>query len=109
MSSNQAPTHVLIHRYTPGTGPQEGTEELDAEMQVWASIDQELRSRGQLAVGWALRQATHTLGTAEATSGTQEIFAVHAMSVGSDAEAEKIAAQMPHLDYGSTEIHPVMS
>lgn len=103
------PTHVLLHRYTPGTGPQEGTSELDAEMEIWARIDRELRSSGQLINGWALRDAAATLGTRSQPAGDQIVFAVHAIAAESDAEAEQIAAAMPHLAYGSTEVHPVMS
>lgn len=109
------PTHILIHRYTPGTGPQEGTPELDAEMEIWERIDRELRASGQLVSGWALREAVLTLGRPDEphapdhTTGSQIVFAVHAITAGSDAEAEQIAASMPHLSYGSTQVHPVMS
>lgn len=109
MSTQSTPTHLLIHRYTPGTGPQEGTPEWDAEMKEWARIDQELRASGQLTAGWALHEASSSLGAAESSSGTQVIFAVHAVVAESESEAERIAARMPHLGYGSTEIHPVMS
>ncbi|NLS08503.1 hypothetical protein HGQ17_00470 [Nesterenkonia sp. MY13] len=103
-----SPTHVLIHRYTPGTGPQEGTAELDAEMRIWAQIDKELREAGQLVEGWALNEATAALGVTEAHTGSQVVFAVHAIAVGSDAEARQLAARMPHLAYGSTTVHPRM-
>lgn len=102
------PTHLLVHRYTPGTGPQEGTPELDAEMKVWAQIDADLRKAGQLVEGWALNTATATLGATESNSGTQVTFAVHAITVDSDDDAKQVAAHMPHLSYGSTTIHPLM-
>lgn len=103
-----APTHLLVHRYTPGTGPQEGTAELEAEMKVWAQIDAELRQAGHLVEGWALNQATAVLGSTAAESGSQEVFAVHAIAVDSDDAAEQLAARMPHLPYGSTSVHPLM-
>lgn len=103
------PTHVLVHRYTPGTGPQEGTPELDAEMKVWAQIDADLRQAGQLVEGWALSTAAATLGNTDSESSTQVTFAVHAIAVDSDEEAEQVAARMPHLSYGSTAVHPRMS
>lgn len=103
------PTHVLVHRYTPGTGPQEGTTELDAEMRVWAEIDAELRRAGQLVEGWALSDATASLGNTGTEASSQVVFALHAVAVDSDEAAQQLAARMPHLDYGSTTVHPVMS
>lgn len=103
-----APTHILIHHYTPGTGPQEGTPEMDSEMKVWAQIDADLRAAGQLIEGWALNTPSVTLGVAEQQTGTQVSFAVHAIAVEDDAAAEALARRMPHLDYGSTTIHPRM-
>ncbi|GAB3044152.1 hypothetical protein [Sediminivirga luteola] len=102
------PTHALVHRYAPGTGPQEGTAELDAEMKIWAQIDSDLRSSGQLVEAWALNSATAALGTAADDAGSQVVFAVHAIAVESDAAAQQIAAGMPHLGYGSTTVHPLM-
>lgn len=102
------PTHILIHRFTPGTGPQEGTAELEAEMQAWAAIDADLRTSGQLVEGWALNDATASLGITEPESGSQMVFAVHALSVDSGDDAEQIASRMPHLSYGSTTVHPLM-
>lgn len=99
------PTHALVHRYTPGTGPQEGTAELDAEMKIWAQIDAELRASGQLVEAWALNSATAVLGD---DAGSQVVFAVHGIAVESDEAAQQIAARMPHLGYGSTTVHPLM-
>lgn len=102
------PTHILIHHYTPGTGPQEGSPEMDSEMRTWAQIDAALRAAGQLVEGWALNTTPVTIGTAEQQTGTQVSFAVHAIAVEDDAAAEALARRMPHLDYGSTTIHPRM-
>lgn len=102
------PSHILIHRHTPGTGPQEGTPELDAEMKTWEKIDSDLRAAGQLVEGWALNSATHTIGVIEEQSSSQVSFAVHALVVEDDDAAERIAHRMPHLNYGSTAIHPLM-
>lgn len=102
------PTHVLVHHHTPGTGPQEGTAELEAEMKVWAQIDAELREAGQLIEGWALSDPTAALGSTEAAANSKVVFAVHAVAVESDDAAEQLAARMPHLDYGFTTVHPLM-
>jgi|SRR5690625_2049990 len=100
-------THLLIHRYIPGTGPQEGTAELAAEMKVWEELDREFRQSGELLGSYALQDASAAFGQ---RFGPHEeiVFAVHALAVGSQAEAEEIAARMPHLSYGSTEVRPLM-
>lgn len=101
------PTHLLIHSYTPGTGPQDGTPELESEMQIWAEIDAELRQSGQLVEGWALNTAHLRLGQADEASGTQAVFAVHALAADDDS-AHAIAQRMPHLGYGCTTVHRLM-
>lgn len=108
MSTASTPSHILVHRYTPGTGPQEGSPELEAEMEVWDRIDKELRSTGQLVSGWALSDPSTTIGKPAEPTTSQTIFAIHALSAASDTEAESIAARMPHLEYGSTEIRKLM-
>ncbi len=108
MSTTSTPSHILIHRYLPGTGPQEGSTELEAEMGVWERVDKELRRTGQLVSGWALSSPSTTVGTPAELPSSETIFAVHALAVASDAEAESIAARMPHLEYGSTEIRKLM-
>lgn len=102
------PTHLLIHCYTPGTGPQEGTPELESEMETWAQIDAELRRSGQLVEGWALHPPHLQLGQKEEDSGTQVAFAVHALAADDDGAAQAIAQRMPHLSYGSTTVHRLM-
>lgn len=102
------PSHILIHHYTPGTGPQEGTPELDAEMKIWEKIDADMRAAGQLVEGWALNTTPVTIGNAEEQPVNQVSFAVHAVKVDDDAAAETLARGMPHLSYGSTTIHPLM-
>ena len=102
------PTHLLIHCYTPGTGPQEGTPELESEMETWAQIDAELRRSGQLVEGWALHPPHLQLGQKEEDSGTQVAFAVHALAADDDGAAQAIARRMPNLSYGSTTVHRLM-
>ncbi|GAA1172076.1 YciI family protein [Nesterenkonia xinjiangensis] len=111
-------THLLIHRFVPGTGPQEGTEELHEEMQAWEALDTELRRSGHLVAGYALGEQTVRLGAgtddvAEAPDpqkpqGRSIVFAVHVIAAADEAEAHAIAERMPHLEYGSTEVRPMM-
>lgn len=100
-------THLLIHRFVPGTGPAEGTPELDAEMHRWEQLDAELRESGILVGAYALDAPTAVLGTRLPAEET--VFAVHAITARSDAEAGQLAARMPHLDYGSVEVRPLMA
>ncbi|OSM43529.1 YciI family protein [Nesterenkonia sp. PF2B19] len=112
-------THLLIHRFVPDTGPQEGTTELDDEMSAWEALDTELREAGQLVAAYALQEQTVRFGAgtdevsettdAEAPEGRSIVFAVHAVAAADDAEAHAIAEKMPHLEYGSTEVRPLMT
>lgn len=102
-----SPTHLLIHRYIPGTGPQEGTAELEAEMRVWAELDREFRHNGVLLGSYALQDASTEFGQRFAQH-EEVVFAVHAVVAESRTAAEEIASRMPHLDYGSTEVRPLM-
>lgn len=108
MSTPRNPSHILIHRYTPGTGPQEGTPELEAEMREWADIDEELRRTGQLVSGWALNDHLRTVGSPAGPPPAETIFAIHVLDVNDDAEADRIASRMPHVSYGSTEVRRPM-
>lgn len=103
----QPATHLLIHRYIPGTGPQEGTAELEAEMRVWQQIDQDLRRAGVLVSAYAVADSSHTLGQS-LSQRDDMVFAVHAVVADSQAAAEQVAERMPHLGYGSTEVRPLM-
>lgn len=117
--THHTPTHLLIHRYVPGTGPQEGTPELEDEMRAWDALDTELREHGHLVAGYALQEHTVRLGAgtdevaetsdAEDPGGRSIIFAVHAVAAADEAEAHGIAERMPHLEYGSTEVRPLMA
>ncbi|RLV55690.1 hypothetical protein D9V41_09495 [Aeromicrobium phragmitis] len=102
------PTHVLLHRYTPGSGPAEGTAEHDAEMRQWAQVDEDLLTKGALVAGFALDGPGKQLGATQ-TPGDDMVFAVHVIAAASDAEAEQIASRMPHVGYGSVEVRPLMA
>ncbi|GAA3280101.1 YciI family protein [Nesterenkonia halobia] len=112
------PTHLLIHRFVPGTGPAEDGDEQREEMRAWQDLDAELRAEGTLVAGWALDESTVHLGAmsehdadaadAETAEDRSIIFAVHAVAAEDEAAAHAVAERMPHLHYGSTEVRPVM-
>lgn len=104
-------THLLIHRYRPGTGPQPPSQEFDEEMLQWEALDTRLKSEGILISSFALqdRGILHTTDSNLVLDTEAEIiFAVHAIKVGDEHEAQEIAHLMPHLDYGNVEIRPLM-
>ncbi|WP_010523712.1 YciI family protein [Nesterenkonia sp. F] len=112
------PTHLLIHRFVPGTGPAEDSDEHGEEMRAWQDLDAELHADGTLVEGWALTESTVHLGAlaehdadaadAETAEDRSIIFAVHAVAVEDEAAAHAVAERMPHLQHGSTEIRPIM-
>lgn len=106
-------THVLIHRLTPGVGPQPGTPEHDAEMREWQRIDGELRNSGVLVDAFALQdlgsRVTGDTSSAIDASDGELVFAVHAIAATDDAHAQAVARQMPSASYGSIEVRPVMA
>jgi hypothetical protein len=110
--------YMLLLRHAPDTGPQEGTPELDAEMQVWGAIMDEMKANGSLiyACGLAPDDAATTLrapkGERTLTDGpyaeTKEIlFSTIIVDVPDLDAAVELAAKMPNSDYGSVEIRPL--
>jgi hypothetical protein len=110
--------YMLLLRHAPDTGPQEGTPELDAEMQVWGAIMDEMKANGSLiyACGLAPDDSATTLrapkGERTLTDGpyaeTKEIlFSTIIVDVPDLDAAVELAAKMPNSDYGSVEIRPL--
>jgi hypothetical protein len=110
--------YMLLLRHAPDTGPQEGTPELDAEMQVWGTIMDELSSDGRLvyACGLALDDAATTLrapkGERTLTDGPyaetkENLFSAVIVNVADLDAAVDLAAKMPNAEYGSVEIRPL--
>jgi hypothetical protein len=110
--------YMLLLRHAPGTGPQEGTPELDAEMKVWGTILDEMKAKGELihACGLEADDAATTLrapgGERTLTDGpyaeTKEILFSTIIADVSDLDAAiELAAKMPNADYGSVEIRPL--
>ena len=110
--------YMLLLRYPAGTGPQEGTPELDAEMVRWGQVHTELESSGALvtAMGLESDDAATTVrapgGERAITDGpyaeTKEIlFSFFVIDVADLDEAIEWAAKMPNAEYGSVEIRPL--
>lgn len=104
-------THLLIHRYRPGTGPQPGTPEHDEEMRRWGELDDRLRREGVIVGAFALQDRGELVTVDSAIPWKAEgeiVFAVHAIAVDDDRSAAEIAQAMPTKDYGAVEIRPLM-
>lgn len=104
-------THLLIHRYLPGTGPQPPSEEFDAEMLQWESLDTALKADDILISSFAVQDRGMICSldsTNKLDTDAEIIFAVHAIKVAGEQQAQEIARRMPHLSYGSVEIRPLM-
>lgn len=109
------PSHILIHHFLPGRGPQAGTPEHDEEMRQWEAIHQELSDRGTLVAGFAyeLEGATladgqvHPVAITDLESG-EVSFAVHVIAVADDQAAADVARGMPTANYGRVEIRRIM-
>lgn len=85
-------------------------------MRHWAALDSSFRGDGILVAAYAVevgRAGASSDGAAglvaEGSSAEEPVFAVHAIAVSTDGDAKEIAARMPHLDDGVTEIRPVAS
>lgn len=105
------PTHLLVHRYTPGTGPQPGTPGHDDEMRQWAELDARLRADGILIGAFAVQDRGAEV-TREAVATWQArgdiVFAIHAVAADGDDDAAAIARAMPTAAYGAIEVRPLM-
>ena len=110
--------YMLLLRHDPGVGPQEGTPELDAEMQVWGQIMGDIKADGSLIYAAGL-DAEDTATTLRAPKGERTItdgpyaetkeslFSFIVVNVADLDAAIELAAKMPNSDYGSVEIRPL--
>jgi hypothetical protein len=109
--------YLLMLRFPPGQGPQEGTPEFDAEMARWGQVNEELRSAGVVVgVSGLHLDATTTVrapaGELTVSDGpyaeTKEtLFSFYILDVEDLDAATAWAAKMPSAAYGSVEIHPM--
>lgn len=104
-------THLLIHRYEPGAGPQPGTPEHEEEMRQWADVDTRLREDGVIVAAYALQDRGNLVRRdteSEPRADGEIIFAAHAVIAQTDEAAREIARLMPTIGYGAVEVRPLM-
>jgi hypothetical protein len=111
--------YMLLLTFEPGTGPQEGTPEHDAEMARWGALNDEMKRAGVyvLASGLQLPDSATTLrahdGDPVLTDGpyaeTKEVlFSFYVIDVADLDTAAEWAAKTPVAEYGSVEIRPTV-
>jgi hypothetical protein len=112
-------TYTLLLYWEPGTGPAEGTPELEAEFERWDAVTEQMRAAGILIANEALnfRETAVTISGADgavkrrdgdALGAPDTLFGFYVLDVDNEDEALRWAERMPHLDYGSVEIRPSM-
>lgn len=104
-------THLLLHRYRTGDGPQPGTPEHDDEMHRWAELDERFRSEGVIVGSFALQDLGSLVVSGSASRWQPEgeiVFAAHAIRAADNAAAAAIASKMPTAGYGVVEVRPLM-
>ncbi len=110
--------YMLLLRYVPGVGPDEGTPEHDAEMAQWGALMGELAEAGvMVGVNGLDDESTATTvrisdGERILTDGpfaeTKEaFFSYYILDVADLDAAVEWAAKMPCAAYGSVEIRPL--
>lgn len=110
--------YMLLLRTNPDNEPQEGSPELEAEMQRWGALTAELQESGVLIAGMGL-DGESTATTLRAPAGervltdgpfaeTKELlFSFYVIDVADLDAAVGWAAKMPNAAYGSVEIRPL--
>ena len=110
--------YMLLLRFPPGGGPQEATPELDAEMQAWGKLNEDMTAAG-VVLAMAGLEPDDAATTVRAPGGervltdgpyaeTKEIlFSYYVIDVADLDAAVDWAARMPVADYGSVEIRPL--
>jgi hypothetical protein len=110
--------YLLMLRFPPGDGPQEGTPGFDDEMRRWGEIKDELKQAGALVGVSGLRlDATTTVrardGELTVTDGPyaeakEILFTFFIIDVPDLDAATEWASKMPAAHYGSIEIQPMV-
>ena len=110
--------YILLLRTDPTLAPAEGSDELNAEMQQWGALYEELAAAGALVTGTGLESedAATTVrtrsGEAIITDGpfaeTKEMFFSFFVLNADDLDgALAWAKKMPNAKYGSVEVRPL--
>ena len=110
--------YLLMLRFPPGQGPQEGTPEFDEEMRRWGEIKDELKRAGAYVGASGLHlDATTTVrsrgGELTVTDGpyaeTKEaLTGYYVLECADLEEAVKIASMIPAAWDGAVEVRPVI-
>jgi hypothetical protein len=110
--------YMLKLTFRQGEGPQEGTPEFDAEMDVWGAIKADMKKAGAFVAASGLEfDAATTVRTSRGdvtvTDGpyaeTKEVlFSFFVIEVPDLDAATAWAAKMPAAEYGSVEITPTI-
>jgi hypothetical protein len=110
--------YMMLLTYRDGEGPQEGTPEYDAEMNVWGEINAELRASGRLVAASGLQTDHATTvrapdGNVTVSDGpfaeTKEIlFSFYVVDVEDLDAAIELASRLPAVRYGSVDIRPTV-
>jgi hypothetical protein len=110
--------YMLLLRYVPGAGPEEGTPEYDAEMAQWGQLTGELAESGALIACHGLDEES-TATTVRAPKGEriltdgpfaetkESFFSYYVLDVPDLDAAIDWAAKMPCVSYGSVEVRPL--
>jgi hypothetical protein len=110
--------YMMLLSHPPGSGPQEGTPEFDAEMKRWGEIIEESKRAGVYVAASGLQvDAVTTVRTPgdklAVTDGPyaeakEILFSFYIVDVPDLDAATEWAAKMPSSEYGSTEIWPMI-
>jgi hypothetical protein len=110
--------YMLLLRFEPGAGPEEGTPEFAEEMATWGRLNQEMENAGVLisAAGLEPDEAATTVRTREGgrvvTDGPfaeakEILFSYYVINVADLDAAIEWAEKMPATGYGSVEVRPL--
>ena len=110
--------YMLLLRYTPGVGPEEGTPEFDAEMAQWGELTRDLTESGALVAvhGLDTEETATTVRIADGevivTDGPfaetkESFFSYYLIDVADLDAALGWAKRMPCAAYGSVEVRPL--
>jgi hypothetical protein len=110
--------YMLLLRFQPGVGPDEGTPEFDEEMAAWGSLMGEMAEAGVQITAMGLDEE-HTATIVRKQDGEtvlsdgpyaetkEHLFSFIVIDVADLDEAVKWAERAPNATYGSVEVRPL--
>jgi hypothetical protein len=110
--------YMLLLRFEDGKGPEEGTPELDQEMQAWGALMSEMDAAGVQITAMGLdEESTATIvrkqdGETVLSDGPyaetkEHLFSFIVIDVADLDEAVTWAERAPNAEYGSVEVRPL--